>query len=82
MHQHLSNERENIMIKNIGSTDRIARILFAVVVAALFAFNVISGTVAIVLGLLAVVLFATALVGTCPIYLAAKMSTKKTEKVA
>ncbi len=70
------------MIKNIGTPDRILRIAFAVVVAVLALFNVITGTLAIVLGLVAVILFATALVGTCPIYLAAKMSTKKTEKVS
>ena len=69
------------MKKNIGSPDRIIRILFALVVAALYFANVISGTAAIILGLVAVILFATALVGTCPIYLAANMSTKKTEKV-
>lgn len=70
------------MKKNIGSADRIVRILFAVVVAGLYFADVITGTTAIILGLVAVVLFATALVGTCPIYLAAKMSTNKTEKPA
>jgi hypothetical protein len=70
------------MIKNIGSPDRIVRILFGVVVAALYFLNVISGTAAIVLGLVAVILFVTALVGTCPIYMALKMSTKKVEKTA
>jgi hypothetical protein len=70
------------MKKNIGSADRIVRILFAVVVVVLFFADVISGTVAIILGLVAVILFATALVGTCPIYLAAKMSTNKPEKTA
>jgi hypothetical protein len=69
------------MKKNIGSPDRIIRILFALVVAVLFFTDVISGTGAIILGLVAIILFATALVGTCPIYLAANMSTKKTEKV-
>jgi hypothetical protein len=70
------------MKKNIGSADRIVRILFAVVVAGLYFADVITGTTAIILGLVAVILFATALVGTCPIYLAAKMSTNKTEKPA
>jgi hypothetical protein len=70
------------MKKNIGSPDRIVRILFAVVVAGLYLTNVISGTAAIILGLVAVVLFATALVGTCPIYLGLKMSTNKDEKAA
>jgi len=70
------------MIKNIGSPDRILRILFAVVVAVLFFANVITGTLAIILGLIGLVLLVTALVGTCPIYLMAHMSTKKAEKPA
>jgi hypothetical protein len=70
------------MKKNIGSPDRIVRILFAVVVAVLYLASVISGTTAIILGLVALVLFATALVGTCPIYLALKWSTNKVEKTA
>lgn len=70
------------MIKNIGSPDRIVRILFAVVVAILYFANIISGTLAIVLGLIGVILLLTAFVGTCPIYLAMHMSTKKAEKTA
>jgi len=69
------------MKKNIGSPDRIVRILFAVVVAVLYFADVIAGTGALILGIVAAVLFVTALIGTCPIYLAAKMSTNKTEKV-
>ena len=70
------------MKKNIGSPDRIVRILFAVVVAGLYLTNSISGTAALVLGLFAVVFLSTALVGTCPIYLAMNLSTKKVEKIA
>jgi hypothetical protein len=65
------------MKKNIGSLDRIARILFAPVVAVFYLRNQISGTTAIVLGLVAAILLLTAVVGTCPIYLATKLSTKK-----
>lgn len=70
------------MKKNVGSPDRIVRILFAVVVAILYFTNVIAGTLAIILGLIGLVLLVTALVGTCPIYLALKMSTNKVEKAA
>ena len=70
------------MKKNVGSPDRIIRILFAVVVAVLYFANVIAGTTALILGIVALVLFVTALVGTCPIYLGLKMSTKKVEKTA
>jgi len=70
------------MKKNIGSPDRIIRILFAVVVAILYFANVIAGATAIILGIIGLVLFVTALIGTCPIYLGLKMSTKKAENAA
>ena len=70
------------MTNNIGSPDRIGRALFGVVVAVLYFTNVIAGTGALVLGLVGLILFMTALVGTCPIYLMARISTKKSEKVA
>ena len=62
---------------NLGSPDRVIRIVFAIVVALLYALGEISGTAALVLGLLAVVFFATAVVGFCPLYAALKLSTKK-----
>ena len=63
--------------KNVGNIDRIIRALFAVIVAALYFTNVISGTLALILGIAAVILLLTSLVSTCPIYLAAKISTRK-----
>jgi hypothetical protein len=70
------------MKKNIGSPDKVVRILFAVVVLGLYLANVISGTLALVLGIVGIVLFMTALVGTCPIYLALKLTTKKSQTAA
>lgn len=70
------------MVKNIGSPDQIARIFFALIVGILYFTDQITGTAAIVLGLVGIVFFLTAVVGTCPIYLAAKFSTKKAEEVA
>ncbi len=65
------------MKKNLGSADRIIRALFAVVVALLYFTDQITGTLAIVLGALAVILLATSVVSFCPIYAALKLSTKK-----
>lgn len=65
------------MKKNMGSVDRIIRVLFAVVVALLYFTDQITGTLAIVLGVLAVILLATSVVSFCPIYAALKLSTKK-----
>lgn len=63
------------MGKNMGSTDRIIRALFAVVVAVLYFTNVIGGTLAIILGILAVIFLLTSVVSFCPIYSLFKIST-------
>jgi len=67
------------MKKNMGTTDRIIRVLVAIVVAALYFTDQISGTLAAILGLVAVVFVLTSIVGTCPLYLPFKLSTKKSD---
>ncbi len=64
------------MPKNMGSADRIIRIVLALVVAALYVTGQISGTAAIVLGVIAVVFLLTSAVGTCPAYLPFGISTR------
>ncbi len=66
------------MKKNISQADKVVRVLFAVAVAILYLTGAIAGTLAFVLGVVAVVLFATSIVGTCPLYLLFGISTKKT----
>lgn len=56
------------MKKNMGSTDRIIRVLVAVVVAGLIITGTVSGTLAIVLGVLAGIFLLTSLVSFCPLY--------------
>ena len=63
------------MTKNMGTIDRIMRIVFALLVAALYFTGVISGTLAIILGILAAVFLVTGIVGFCPLYLPFKLST-------
>lgn len=63
------------MNPNMGRTDRIIRTLFAIVVAVLYFTNVISGTLAIILGVLAVIFLLTSVVSFCPIYSLFKIST-------
>jgi hypothetical protein len=65
------------MTKNLGTVDRIIRFIFAVAVAALYITGVISGTLAIILGILAAVLLVTSIVGFCPLYVPFKISTVK-----
>lgn len=65
------------MKKNMGSTDKIIRVLFAIVVAVLFYTKTVEGTLALVLGILATVMVATSLVSFCPLYLPFGLSTRK-----
>lgn len=65
------------MKQNMGNTDRIIRVVLAVVVAILYFTNLISGTAAIILGILAIVFLLTGVVGFCPLYAPFKLSTKK-----
>ncbi|MFO1481344.1 MAG: DUF2892 domain-containing protein [Turneriella sp.] len=68
------------MKKNMGTADRALRLIAAIVIGVLYGLNLISGTVAIVLGVVAVAFFATSLIGWCPLYLPFGLSTCKTEK--
>lgn len=65
------------MKKNMGALDRIIRVSLVVLIAVLYFANVISGTWAIVLGVLAAVFLLTSLVGVCPLYMPFGLSTRK-----
>lgn len=52
---------------NVGSTDRMIRIVIAIV-AAILALTVAKGAFAIVLWVVAAIMLLTGLVGFCPIY--------------
>lgn len=53
---------------NMGTLDRTIRILVAIVIGALWYTGTISGTMAIVLGVIAGIFVVTSLVGRCPAY--------------
>jgi len=65
------------MKANMGSTDRIVRIILAVVIAVLYFTNVITGTLGTILLILAIVFLLTSLVSFCPLYLPFGISTMK-----
>ncbi|MCB1147730.1 MAG: DUF2892 domain-containing protein [Leptospiraceae bacterium] len=65
------------MNMNMGLVDRIIRVAVAALIGVLYYTGQISGTAAIILGVLALVFVATSLVGTCPLYLPLKISSKK-----
>jgi hypothetical protein len=56
------------MQANMGTIDRVVRVLVAVVVAALIITGQIGGVLAIILGILAAVFVLTSVVGFCPLY--------------
>lgn len=68
------------MKKNMGNADKAIRLLIAVVIAILYFTNVISGTLAIVLGVLAIVFALTSFISFCPLYLPFGISTNKIKK--
>lgn len=65
------------MKTNMGTTDRIIRLIIAVIIAALYFGGQITGTVAIVLGIVAIAFLVTSLLGWCPVYLPFGLSTRK-----
>lgn len=68
------------MKKNMGNADRIIRFVIAAVIAILFFTNVLTGTLGIVLLVLAVIFVLTSLVNFCPLYLPFGLSTRSKQK--
>jgi len=60
----------------MGTVDRVLRIALALIVGVLYWKGAISGNVAIVLGIIAVVFLLTGFVGTCPAYLPLGIDTR------
>lgn len=67
------------MKKNMGTVDKVIRILVAVVFVVLYFTHVVSGTLGIILLVLAGVFVLTSLVSFCPLYLPFGLSTRKKE---
>jgi hypothetical protein len=65
------------MKKNMGTIDRVIRILLAIVVIVLYSNGSITGVAAIILGILAFVFILTSLMVFCPLYVPLKFSTIK-----
>jgi hypothetical protein len=63
------------MKKNMGTIDRVIRVVLAIVVVILYMNGSITGVAAIILGILAVVFVLTSLIGFCPLYVPFKIST-------
>lgn len=63
--------------RNMGTLDRIVRLLIAAVIAVLYFTGNLSGLAAIILGIAAVIFVVTGLVGFCPLYVLFGISTRK-----
>jgi hypothetical protein len=63
------------MKKNMNTIDRVVRAIIAVVIAVLYFNGIIGGTVGLIFMAVAVILLATSLVSTCPLYLLFGLST-------
>ncbi len=67
------------MKPNMGNADKVLRILAAIIITILYFTNVISGTLAIVLLVLAGIFILTSFISFCPLYLPFGLSTRKKE---
>jgi hypothetical protein len=68
------------MKKNMGNTDRLIRVLLAGVLAYLYFSGTVTGTIGLVLVVLAGVFVLTSLVGFCPLYAPFGIKTCKSSK--
>lgn len=68
------------MKKNMGTIDRVIRILIAALIAFLFFTGKVTGTTGIILLILAVVFLLTSFISFCPLYLPLGIKTNKSKK--
>lgn len=65
------------MKPNMGTADRIIRVIVAAVFAYLYFGGIVTGALGILLLALAVIFLATSVIAFCPLYLPFKLSTRK-----
>lgn len=63
-------------MKNMGTLDRVVRLAAVAAVIGAYGLGLIGGTLAFVLGGVALVLLLTSLTGTCPAYMPFGLSTR------
>lgn len=68
------------MKANVGSVDKLVRLVLAIVLILLFYFEVLTDSLGIVALIVALVLTVTSLINFCPLYAIFKMNTCKTKK--
>jgi hypothetical protein len=68
------------MKKNMGLIDKVIRSILAGFIALLYFTNLISGTLALVLGAFAIIFLITSFVSFCPLYAPFGINTRKTKQ--
>ncbi|MEZ4983924.1 MAG: DUF2892 domain-containing protein [Saprospiraceae bacterium] len=68
------------MKKNMGTADRVVRVIIAAVIAGLYFQGTLTGTLGIVLLVLAIVFLLTSFISFCPLYTLVGLSTCKTKE--
>lgn len=68
------------MKQNKGVADKFIRLVVVAIIAILYFAGQITGTAAIILGIIAVAFLVTSLIGWCPTYVPFGISTKKADK--
>lgn len=63
-------------MKNMGTLDRVIRLVAVAAVIGAYGLGLIGGTLALILGAIAVVLLLTSLTSTCPAYMPFGLSTR------
>lgn len=62
---------------NMGSWDRMIRVLITLVIVILLFADVLKGALAVILGIVAVIFFVTSVFGFCPLYVIFGISSRK-----
>ena len=57
------------MKKNMENADRIVRLIVAAIIVALYFTNIISGTLGLILLIVAIIFVLTSAIGFCPLYM-------------
>jgi len=65
------------MKRNVGTIDKVIRLIAAAIIVVLYFTHVINGTLGIVLLVIAGVLVLTSFVGLCPLYMVLGINTDK-----
>jgi hypothetical protein len=65
------------MKPNMGTVDKVIRILIVLVIGALYITHQLTGVAAVVLGIIATIFLLTSLISFCPLYTLIGLSTAK-----